>query len=241
MGRNGSYRNNIRMEIVTRYLNGESASKLANEYGINGKNGDIVIYRWARRYIALGESIFKNEKSNRSYSKELKEKAIQDYINCEGTYESIANKYGISTGEIVRRWVKRYNRHMEIEDYDPKPEVYMSKSRRTTYKERIEIAEYCLSNNKNYKAAAIKYSVNYAQVYTWVKKYIELGEDNLKDKRGRKKVEEELTEIEKLKLENKKLLARNKYLEMEAEVLKKVEEIEREMVREKTNRRNTKQ
>jgi transposase-like protein len=240
MGRNGSYSNNIKMEIVTRYQNGESASKLANEYGIKGKNGDIIIYRWVRRYIALGELIFKNEKSNRSYSKELKEKAIQDYINNEGSYETIANKYGICTGEIVSRWVKRYNRHMEIEDYDPKPEVYMSKSRRTTYKERIEIVEYCISNNKNYKVAAKKYSVNYAQVYTWVKKYIEFGEDKLKDKRGRKKTEEELTEIEKLKLENKKLLARNKYLEMESEVLKKVKEIEREMVREKTKIINTK-
>ncbi len=74
MGRNGSYSNDIRMEIVTRYQNGESASKMVNEDGLNGKNGDITIYRWTRRYIALGESFFKNEKSNRSYSKELKEK-----------------------------------------------------------------------------------------------------------------------------------------------------------------------
>ena len=240
MGRNDSYSKDIKIEIVTRYQNGESASKLANEYGLKGKWGDTTIYRWVRRYTELGESFFNSEKYNRSYSKELKKKAIQDYINCEGTFESIANKYGISTGEIVRRWVIKYNRHIEIEDYDPKPEVYMSKSRKTSYEERIEIVKYCLSNDKNYKAAAIKYGVNYAQVYTWVNKYIGFGEEGLKDNRGRKKPGIELTEVEKLKREVKKLEARNKYLEMESEVLKKLKELESEMVKSSYKGKNMK-
>ena len=90
-------------------------------------------------------------------------------------------------------------------DYDPKPEVYMAKSRTTTYEERIEIIEYCLEHEKNYKDTALQYGVNYAQVYSWVKKYKQQGEDGLLDRRGRNKLESEMTEEEKLKYQLKKL------------------------------------
>lgn len=240
MGRKIKYSKKKKMMIVKRYMNGESAQKLANLYGIEGKNGNLKIYRWVKQYKEQGKTIFDEKKYNKSYSKELKLKAIQEYINGEGTIESIANKYGIIQNETLRQWIIKYNGHIEIKDYDPKPEVYMAKSRKTTVKERIEIVNYCLSNDKNYKAAAVQYGVNYAQVFSWTKKYIEFGEEGLNDKRGRKKPEAELTEIEKLKLENKKLLARNKYLEMESEVLKKLEELESEMVKSSYKGKNTK-
>lgn len=47
------------------------------------------------------------------------------------------------------------------------------------------------------------------------------------DKRGRRKPEEEMTELEKLRAEKRILEARNKRLETENAVLKKLEEIER--------------
>ena len=47
------------------------------------------------------------------------------------------------------------------------------------------------------------------------------------DKRGKRKQESEMTELEKLRAENKMLEARNKRLETENAVLKKLEEIER--------------
>ena len=55
----------------------------------------------------------------------------------------------------------------------------------------------------------------YSQVYQWVNKYLTKGEQGLVDGRGRKKVESELTEIEKLKQDHELLLAKNKRLEME--------------------------
>jgi transposase-like protein len=125
-------------------------------------------------------------------------------------------------------------------DYDPKPEVYMAKSRKTTYEERIEIVQYCLEHELNYKETAVKYGVNYAQVYTWVKKYKEHGEEGLTDKRGRNKPEPEMTEEEKLRHRLKKEQARIKYLEMENAALKKLEEIERREIVEKNKRTSTK-
>ena len=46
------------------------------------------------------------------------------------------------------------------------------------------------------------------------------------DKRGKRKLESEMTELEKLRAENRMLEARNKRLELECAVLKKLEEIE---------------
>ena len=55
----------------------------------------------------------------------------------------------------------------------------------------------CLGNGKDYQITAETYEVSYQQVYQWVKKYEEGGEEALKDKRGRKKEEAELTPEEK--------------------------------------------
>ena len=38
-------------------------------------------------------------------SKDLKEKVIEEYLNGNSTFEFLANKYNISTRQIVRSWV----------------------------------------------------------------------------------------------------------------------------------------
>jgi transposase-like protein len=240
MGRKAKYSKEVKLEIVKRYIDGESATKLAQEFMIEGKYASSRIVKWRSRYEALGDGAFDSSDKNKSYSRELKESAIKDYLNGKGSLVTIANKYGISTHGILRNWIIKYNSHIETKDYDPKPEVYMAKSRKTTYEERIEIVNYCLAHERNYKEAAIKYGVNYAQVYSWVKKYKEQGEDGLRDKRGRKKLESEMTIEEKLRHELKKEQARITYLEMENAALKKLEEIERREISEKSKRKSTK-
>ena len=51
----------------------------------------------------------------------------------------------------------------------------MNKGRKTTVQERITIVKDCLENGSNYGENAIKYNVSYQQVYTWVKKFSQLG------------------------------------------------------------------
>lgn len=69
---------------------------------------------------------------------------------------------------------------------------------------------------------------SYQQIYTWVQKYKKDGEDALKDRRGRhKKDYKPQTEEERLKLEVT-TLERQLYLsQMEIDVLKKLQELER--------------
>lgn len=103
----------------------------------------------------------------------------------------------------------------------------MTKGRNTTYGERVEIVSYCIERGNDYTAAMEKYGVSYQQIYSWVRKYNDKGADGLVDKRGKRKPEAEMTELEKLRAENRMLEARNKRLETENAVLKKLEEIER--------------
>lgn len=241
MGRKARYSKGLKLEIVRRYIAGENASDLAQEYELKGANGCRRIREWRRKYEAKGESVFDPRDRNKSYRKELKQAAIHDYLEGEGSLEDITNKYGITSINILRKWIIKYNSHIETKDYSPKPEVYMTKSRKTSYEERIEIVKYCLEHGLNYKKTAFEYGVNYAQVYTWVTKYKELGEEGLTDKRGRKKPDSEMTVEEQLRHELKKEQARRKYLEMENAALKKLEEIERREIREKNKKKSTKQ
>lgn len=103
----------------------------------------------------------------------------------------------------------------------------MTKGRKTTYEERVEIVAFCIANSNDYQKAAEEFQVSYQQVYTWVKKYKELGSDALVDNRGKRKKPEEMNESEKLAAQLKLLEAENKRLKMENAFLKKLDEIER--------------
>ena len=228
MGRTSRFSKELKLEIVKRYLNGESRIALANEYNC----AKSIITKWGNKYKSLGESAFEISSTNKAYSKEFKEQVIKEYLEGKDSLEGLANKYNISSDEIVRQWILKYNSGIEIKDYNPKGDVYTMKSRKTTFEERLEIVNYVLANSNDYKSAADKYTVPYASVYQWVKKYNELGEDGLKDSRGRPSSNEpkkELTLEEKQALEIEKLKRELEREKMVVEVLKKNLEIRQKM------------
>lgn len=103
----------------------------------------------------------------------------------------------------------------------------MTKGRKTTLDERVEIVTHCLENGKDYGLTMVKFRVSYQQIYSWVRKYEEHGVDGLMDKRGKRKPLEAMNEVERLRAENKMLRAEIQLKEMENAVLKKLQEIER--------------
>ena len=233
MGRKAKYSKDLKLEIVKRYLKGESSLALSKEYNMS-KRGNSVILEWVHKYNTLGESAFDESNTNKTYSKELKQKVIIAYLNREDSYEGITNKYNISSSAVVKTWVKNYNNGIEIKDYDPKGDVYTMKARKTTLEERIEIVNYVLANDNDYKGAADKYFVPYASVYQWVLKYNEHGEDSLKDRRGRpysNAPKKELTYEELKNIEIEKLKRELERQKMVNEVLKKNIEIRERMER----------
>ena len=104
----------------------------------------------------------------------------------------------------------------------------MKDTRKTTQEERVQIAKECIENGNNYGEIAIKYQVSYQQVYTWVKKYKELGEAGLEDRRGQRTAQQEpRTEEEKSRVRVAQLEHELYMTKMERDLLKKLEEIER--------------
>lgn len=102
-----------------------------------------------------------------------------------------------------------------------------NKSRETSLEERIAIVEYCTAHSYNYALTAKEYNCSYGQVYSWVKKYQAKGVEGLYDRRGHKKPEEKLNDLEKLQAENRVLKAKTKQQQMEIDFLKKLDAIER--------------
>ena len=104
----------------------------------------------------------------------------------------------------------------------------MKDGRKTTQIERVEIAQWTIANDYNYVEATQHFKVSYGLVYAWVKKFKQGGESALADRRGKAKEDNgQLTEVERLKLENKRLQARLTHVSTEAAILKKLQEIER--------------
>ncbi|MDT2191773.1 helix-turn-helix domain-containing protein [Paenibacillus larvae] len=106
----------------------------------------------------------------------------------------------------------------------------MTKGRTTTYDEEVEIVRFCIEHQHNYAQTADKFQVSYQQVYSWTNKYLTSGVDALQDRRGKRKSEDEMSEVEKLRAQNKLLQAENRRKQMEINLLKKLDEIEKEAV-----------
>jgi len=227
MGRKPKYSAEQKVQACEDYLSGKkSARQIARELGM-GKQGRVRVREWVNMYKKHGREIFNNKPHNRSYSKEFKEKVVREYLSGQGSLNNLMAKYGIPSKETIRDWISMYNKHIEMKDYDPKPEVYMAESRKTTLEERKEIVKYCLEHDRDIKTTASLYKCSYQQVRSWVLKYEENGEDGLLDRRGKRKTEDELSELEKAhrkiaQLEREKEEFRKKY-----ELLKKAEQLER--------------
>ena len=103
----------------------------------------------------------------------------------------------------------------------------MTVGRKTTFEERVEIASYCISHDHNYTETSEKFRVSYQQARNYTIKYETGGVTELQDNRGKRKPEDSLTEMEKLRAELKLEKAKRQRAEMELSFLKKLEEIER--------------
>ena len=214
-----------KVDIVEKYLRGDTTLLLASqELGI----GLSTFHEWVSKYQTFGLDGLATGKRHLQYTAEEKTAAVEEYLQQRCSQDAICRKYKIKDRKTFRRWIKVYNSHRELRSNRGRgSEFYMTKGRTTTYEERVEIVSYCIEHDHDYCATMEKYGVSYQQIYSWVRKYNEKGAEGLIDKRGKRKLESEMTELERLRAENRMLEARNKRLETENAVLKKLEEIER--------------
>lgn len=156
------------------------------------------IYEWISLYQSLGEDGLITTSKNATYS------AAQ-----------------------LWNWIRKYNGHEELETSGTEGTPIMTKGRKTTFEERVEIVQYCISHTHNYAETAEKNGISYQQVRNYTIKYEKDGIDALQDNRGKRKSYASLTEIERLRAELKLEKSKRQKAEMEVSFLKKLDEIER--------------
>ena len=174
------YTEEEKIQAAIDYLNGRgSYQSLAEAIGA----GKTTVKSWVRKYRAHGKAGFSRGTGNNRYTKAFKMMCVEAVLRGEGSVNEIVAKYNISSDSVLRSWIMRYNANMELKDYEPRREVYMAEARRkTTLEERKEIVEYCVAHGNDYKGTAALYDVSYSQVYSWVRKYQESGEEGLADR-----------------------------------------------------------
>lgn len=186
-----------RIEAAKAYVEGRmSQAEAARRLGVD----ESAVKGWVARYKVQGPLAFQKQEHNTSYSEELKLAAVTEYLTGKGSIKEISAKYGLRSSRQLSDWIKVYN---SGKDFGRKMSggSRMKQGRETTQEERIAIAKDCLENGSNYGETAVKYKVSYQQVYTWVKKFKELGGSGLEDRRGRRTVAQEpRSELEQAKL-----------------------------------------
>lgn len=223
MGKMKKFSVEVKMEVVREYFNGLGQSELGRIFGCDISQ----IKKWINTYKAHGKDALNVSHKNQTYSEEFKLMVVKEYQRGDIGLNPLAIKYKIRSNTLIRNWIKRYNSHEgNLKAYRSNGGIRMTKGRKTTFEERIEIVEDCLKNGENYAMTAEKFKVSYNQIYSWVSKYNNQGITALKDNRGKGKAIEEMDKTELLEVENKLLRAKLARLEMEADLKKKLQEVQ---------------
>ena len=223
-------RNKVAIEekerLVQQCLAGEIGQMEASrQVGVD----ECTVSEWIRQYETEGIEAFMPRERNRVYSIETKQAAVKAYLAGEGSQSEICRRFKIHGKKQLRNWIKVYNAHGDLDSRKHSGGgSTMKQGRETTQTERVEIAKASIASGKNYGEIAKRYHVSYQQVRNWTLRYEELGEAGLEDRRGkRKKDQTPRSELEKAQIEIAELKRKLYLAEMERDLLKKLDEIER--------------
>lgn len=199
-----------------------SLNKAAKIYQISVK----TISTWKLKLKYQGVSGLKHNHQNQHYSESEKKTLVKIFKSSNESALVFAVKHGISSDRSLREWVIKYN-GSNLKGTIPRKRDFIMPGRKTTFEERLLIIENLIQHDVDYKWAADKYHVSYQQVYGWYQKFRKSNNDpqSLRDRRGKAKPEDEWTELDQLRAQNRLLKAQLLRKEMADAYAKKVMEI----------------
>lgn len=186
--------------------------------------GHSTMHFWISRYRSEGRAALAEDgnQSKRSYSAEVRQKAVEEYLSDQGSSMAIAEQYKLRSGNLVLEWVKEYHRHRE----QPNETGGMDMAKRTyTQEEKLRAVVVHLDRGQSIPEVAKAYGLPAQLVRSWVKKYQEQGFVGLEDRRGKRLVKQTpRNKEEALRIENARLHEENELLRLELYLRKKLEE-----------------
>lgn len=178
MGRKSKISNELKIKLVKKILEeNESIRNITKEYGISKS----ALTTWKKKYIELGEKSISTSEKNRHYSKEIREKAVLEYLNGQSSLFEVCKNYNISSVSVLNYWIRDYRKNRDLDGNI----IRHKKHIRIDLEKKVSIVEYCIANYHNYNETIKKFGISYQQIYSWVKKYEKDGIKALVDNRGK--------------------------------------------------------
>jgi len=117
------------------------------------------------------------------YSYEFKLKAVQAYLNGEGSYDYLAKKYNISACSKFKEWVASYKK------FGKEGIMRSRKNNKYSFQFKLSVVELYLSTEVSYQELALSQGINNpSMIARWVNDFRIAGPDALRPKKkGRKK------------------------------------------------------
>ena len=117
------------------------------------------------------------------YSYEFKKKVVSEYIQGEGGYKYLSNKYGVKSTRDIMKWVNAYK------EFGDEGLMRSRKNKIYTFNFKLHVVELYLTTEVSYQELALSVGINNPPLITkWVNDYRIAGPDALREKtKGRKR------------------------------------------------------
>lgn len=111
------------------------------------------------------------------YSCEFKKEIVMAYINGEGGYGYLVNKYGVKSSTNIVKWVKAYK------EFGDDGLIRSRQNKKYTFEFKLSVVELYLTTEISYQELAIQVDMNNPPLITkWVNDYRIAGPDALREK-----------------------------------------------------------
>ncbi len=180
-----------------------------------------AIHRWSIKYDHGGLEKLEEIKIKALYSCHTLINSVQDYLTGEFSMLQIVKKYNLSGDSVLRQWLKWYN----TPKWNVKIGEFMAREK-ISKDDKIKMVLQHINENISIKKIAVQNNVSEWQLRDWVRKYKLSGESVLGDNRGIRKDDSQLSNEQILKKRNKELEDKNRRLEAELLLLKKLKLLE---------------
>lgn len=132
-----------KLSAIRAYLDGEgSFDSIANEFNISR----AYLQSLMARFLANGPESIMSKYKHQIYSAEFKEEVVLEYLEGKTSLNDLVIKYGMRSHGQIQDWIRVYNGGKNLESTGTKGVATMTKGRKTTLEERLEIVEHCLKN-----------------------------------------------------------------------------------------------
>ena len=117
------------------------------------------------------------------YSFEFKKEVVLAYLNDEGGYVYLKNKYDIPAKSLVKKWINNY------QTFGDKGLMRSRQQEKYSFEKKISVVELYISSEISYQDLALQEGItNPSMIAKWVNRFRAAGPDALRSrKKGRKK------------------------------------------------------